>query len=141
MSERERENALDRLSQEVAYAKKLDSAWIDCVLVADVEELLAALASSPPSGGTADTRDAEIGSSLRRLMKVDGAGWSVRHPRDGESDDAWYFGFGFPLTHAQVLDAVERGGLGWAPDFDTAFRNAADAFDAARSADSGRSDA
>ena len=91
-----------------------------------------------PEAGTADSGDAVIGSLLRRLMKVNGAGWSVRHPQN--EGQPWYFGFSFPMNDAQVRDAVERGGLGWAPDFETALRNVADAL-AARSADSGRSDA
>jgi hypothetical protein len=56
------------------------------------------------------------------LMHVAGSGWNVRHPRN--DGDPFYFSFGFPMTQAQAIDAVNRGGLGWAPSLDVALRNA-----------------
>jgi hypothetical protein len=75
---------------------------------------------SAPSGEPG-RRDGD--ASIMQLMQVDGASFSVRHPRN--DGDLWHFGFSFPMTYEQVIDAVKRGGLGWAPDLETALRNAA----------------
>lgn len=65
---------------------------------------------------------AEFGQLVKSLMKVEGSSWSVRHPR--QDGDSFHFGFSFPMTHEQVVGAIHRGGLGWAPDLETAMRNA-----------------